>query len=390
MKTSPHWLLLEPIHFNQPSAYILHVRGVVFAILNQGIKVDLLIPTPSNNSIIKQLFSHENLTVHTYGTAGIHNNFLSPLFALPKLKNLLKSKKFKVFYTRMGLLTFITQSITKLWFTGLTVTEHNGFLKEEFTSLLPKPLKWFKYIGHLFQIWDAHLNGLIRVVTKEIKQRLIEAGIPSEKIIVASNGTDISLFKPLVREKCLESKNLNSKNFYIGFIGTLTDWQAVDHLIQAFNLIKDLPIHLLIAGQGSEKQNLEKSVLKLGLNDRVHFLGPIPILEAPIIINCFDIAVASMKNQLFQTSGSAKIKIRDYAACGRCILAGNVSEHLELEKKGVLYTYTMDNIQDLADKMSILYHDHETQAKLAKKSYVYAKKNLTWPSILKPLFESTK
>lgn len=390
MKNPPHWLLLEPIHFNQPSAYILHVRGVVFAILNQGIKVDLLIPASSDNSTIKQLFNHKNLTIHMYKTAGIHNNFLSPLFAVPKLRILFKSKSFKVFYTRMGLLTFIIQSITKLWFSGLSVTEHNGFLREELTFLLPKHFKWLKYIGHLFQIWDAHLSDRIRVVTKEIKQRLIETGVSAEKIIVASNGTDISLFKPLDRKECLDSQKFNSSNFYIGFIGTLTDWQAVDHLIQAFNLIKDLPIHLLIAGHGIEKQNLEKSVSKLRLNDRVHFLGPIPLLEAPTIINCFDIAIATMKNQLFQISGSAKIKIRDYAACGRCILAGNVSEHLELEKEGVLYTYKMDDIQDLANKISILYHDHETRVKLEKKSHDYATKNLTWSSILKPLFESTK
>lgn len=73
----------------------------------------------------------------------------------------------------------------------------------------------------------------------------------------------------------IKRKKQNSDSISLGFIGRLVNLKGVDVLISAFaDLIDDYPdIHLQIIGDGVERQNLEKQVQSLNIQDKVSFLG---------------------------------------------------------------------------------------------------------------------
>jgi len=383
---SSHWIVVAPVDISRSDACVLHLRGVVFALLNDRKKVTLVIPKVDKEIKVPFLFEHPYLELSSYANP-FRFEFLGVFFALPKIIRALLKEKSGVIYSRMSLLTFFVQAVSWCFGGFVRVTEHNGDLGEEIKFLLPARFRWLGFLAHYLQILDAKFACIVRAVTPELKEMLVRCGIPSSKIMVLSNGADTSLFTPYSRQDCLKKYSLPLKKKYIGFIGTITSWQAVDDLINAFALIGDSEIHLIIAGDGPELLKLKELAMAKKIMDRIHFLGKIDIMEAPKIISCFDIAVSPMRSELYTKSGAAKIKIRDYASCGRCILAGNSLSHLEFEQLGVLKTYIMDDISDMAEKMLELLNQPKVRKQFENSSLLYAKENFSWGEILLPLFK---
>ena len=73
----------------------------------------------------------------------------------------------------------------------------------------------------------------------------------------------------------IRRKKQKSDSISLGFIGRLVKLKGVDVLVSAFaDLIDDYPhLHLQIIGDGEERQNLEKQVQSLNIQDKVSFLG---------------------------------------------------------------------------------------------------------------------
>jgi glycosyltransferase involved in cell wall biosynthesis len=62
------------------------------------------------------------------------------------------------------------------------------------------------------------------------------------------------------------------KENYILFIGRLEKQKGIYMLLDAFNMLKNDKIKLVIVGEGSEKNNIKKKVELLGLSNRVQFI----------------------------------------------------------------------------------------------------------------------
>ena len=109
----------------------------------------------------------------------------------------------------------------------------------------------------------------IIAVSKGVSYALINLGISKKKIEVINNplpASTPSISKPLPRP-------LSTPENYILGVGRLDKYKGFDLLIEAFSNIRDSNIHLVILGEGEEREKLENIVLKKGISDRVHLLG---------------------------------------------------------------------------------------------------------------------
>ncbi|MFN3826663.1 MAG: glycosyltransferase [Micavibrio sp.] len=105
-------------------------------------------------------------------------------------------------------------------------------------------------------------------ITPDIRRHLIDAGIPENKIRHINNFAELEAFSDPVDRSSLGTP---ADAPLLLALGRLHKAKAFDVLMQAVALIPEA--YLWIAGEGPDREMLEAECARLGLNDRVKFLG---------------------------------------------------------------------------------------------------------------------
>ncbi|QKJ22286.1 glycosyltransferase family 4 protein [Poseidonibacter lekithochrous] len=133
-------------------------------------------------------------------------------------------------------------------------------------------------------------------VTDAFKSNLISRGIDKDKIDVVTNGSNVDLFYPRIKDKEFLAKlNLENK-FIIGYIGTHGMAHSLDFIVKSISKIKDDSIHFLFIGDGAMKNTIVdlSQELKLG---NITFLNPIRKEDVPKYLSICDVSLAPLKNE---------------------------------------------------------------------------------------------
>jgi len=131
-------------------------------------------------------------------------------------------------------------------------------------------------------------SDAIVVYGEHVKSFLISEGVDGKKIFVAVHSVDNTFYSRKVTEK--ESRELRSL-LHIGpegkvilFLGRLEKNKGVSNLLVAFSKLAIDPMFrnliLVIAGEGSERKNLESISIDLNISQKVRFCGYVPVSEA--------------------------------------------------------------------------------------------------------------
>jgi glycosyltransferase involved in cell wall biosynthesis len=117
----------------------------------------------------------------------------------------------------------------------------------------------------------------------------------------------------------------------IGFVGWFRNWHGLDLLLEAFRR-GNLPARgatLVLVGDGPLLGWLNDFVAKHNLGEYVVFTGPLSHEDVPSHVQLFDIAVQPAANEY-----CCPMKVLEYMAMGRAILAPRQDNLLELLKEG--------------------------------------------------------
>jgi glycosyltransferase involved in cell wall biosynthesis len=133
----------------------------------------------------------------------------------------------------------------------------------------------------------THLNCVSNVQKREMKQ----LGITGEKISIIPMGVDETFLKTGMNRKI----EFNKRPFIILSNRNLLPLYNVSLLIRAIPIVlKEEPeTKFLIAGDGAEKEALERKVKNLNINSSVTFLGRVPHEEMPNLLSQADIYVST-------------------------------------------------------------------------------------------------
>jgi len=227
----------------------------------------------------------------------------------------------------------------------------------------------------------------IVAVTKNLKEKIKELyHIPNERIVVIENGANTDLFKPMDRGKCIKELSLDESHHYVCFVGNLAPWQGVEYLIEAAPLIlKKVPnTKFLIIGDGMMKEKLVSLAEKTGISDKVIFTGAVPYEEVPKYINASDVCVAPKKPL---KSGYSPLKLYEYMACGKPVVASIISgfEILEQQNAGILAE--PEKPEELAEIIIKLLKDKKMREEMGKNGRGYVVKNHSWRIVAKRVAE---
>jgi teichuronic acid biosynthesis glycosyltransferase TuaC len=119
--------------------------------------------------------------------------------------------------------------------------------------------------------WAGRRARQLIAVSEALKDKLLQLGIAADRVTVLRNGVDSSLFFPVDRER--ERARLELTGTILLSVGNLIPGKGHDLVILSLALLSG--VRLLIAGHGPEAGALNRLTARLGLVDRVKFLGTV-------------------------------------------------------------------------------------------------------------------
>jgi glycosyltransferase involved in cell wall biosynthesis len=101
-----------------------------------------------------------------------------------------------------------------------------------------------------------------------------EGRVPADKIDVIPNGIDADAYTN-IQPATLDVTTVGLDRLLLLFVGRLEDQKGLDALLPHLpRLFQQLPQHdLVVVGDGSQRDSLQRQADQLGISDRVHFLG---------------------------------------------------------------------------------------------------------------------
>lgn len=138
------------------------------------------------------------------------------------------------------------------------------------------------------------------------------------RIHVVPNGVDATRFA----ERAIRP----DRPFTVAFVGTLKPWHGVATLVAAFGILagRNVPMRLLLIGDGPERKALEAQTHTLGIEPIVRFTGSVAPSEIPALLAGADAAIApypAMDDFYF-----SPLKIMEYMAAGLPVVASRVGD----------------------------------------------------------------
>lgn len=169
----------------------------------------------------------------------------------------------------------------------------------------------------------------VLAVSEELREWLIGTGVAPERITVTPNRVNIDRFA--------RAAAMKPERPTVGFVGTLKAWHGTATLVEAIGEIArergidDTP-QLLIVGDGPQRDMLETLARDQGITDLVRFTGMVDHDEMAGYIGRMSIAVAPYNPQPgFYFS---PLKIFEYMAAGRAIIAANIGQIPQIVEQG--------------------------------------------------------
>ncbi|WP_347110503.1 glycosyltransferase [Paenarthrobacter sp. S56] len=180
---------------------------------------------------------------------------------------------------------------------GIRIVATNHFMPENLNPFLPFP-QWFKdIIGRISWKDMGKVMGQADVVTTPtpLAAKAMHQHAFLRKVLPLSNGIDSSAYE-------LQPGETIERHPYptVLFAGRLAEEKHVDVLIDAVaKTPRELNVHVEIVGGGEVRPALEAQVARLGLGDRVKFLG---------LASDEDLREAYIKADIFCMPGTAELQ----------------------------------------------------------------------------------
>ena len=130
------------------------------------------------------------------------------------------------------------------------------------------------------RLMSSKSTRVIVAVSELVRNQLIHwYGIPQQKIVVIPNGIDTKKYaEPIDRDRVRTRFRIQHETTALGFLGNEFDRKGVQTIIEALPALRDLPVHLFVAG-GDDSWPFQRLAEKLGVAQQVHFMGRITFPE---------------------------------------------------------------------------------------------------------------
>lgn len=308
-----------------------------------------------NNSIVNENIKYYQIEELLINKRGVINN----IKAIYKIWKILKKEKIEVIHCHNAYVAILS------------------YISSRF---LDNSIKVFNMVHGIEKEWiNRFLPMKIIAVSNYVKERLINAGVKKEKIIVLENGV-IDLKKYDINKNYKDIRReigVKKDEILIGVVGIITGKKGHIEAIKTFEKLleyKDInKIKLCLVGDGPYQVEYEDYCKKNSLESNILFLGRRN--DIPDIMNSIDILLHLSNSETFG------MVIVEAMAMGKVIVASNlggIPEIIENNKNGFLvdkddFYKNAELIKKIIEDKELLKKVRENNLEKVKEKYLLDK-----------------
>ena len=168
------------------------------------------------------------------------------------------------------------------------------------------------------------------------------------------------------------------------YVGNLEIYQGIDLMLESFAMaIWSSPLAdlVIVGGAAGDISHYERVTLGLGVEDKVHFVGPRPVKELGNLLSEADILISP------RTLGTnTPMKIYSYLHSGKAILATDLPTHTQV-LDGRVALLAKPTSQDFSKRMIELMQSAALRARLGEAGKKLAEEKYGYERLRKDLFD---
>lgn len=277
-------------------------------------------------------------------------------------------KKADIFYSRDSSLLFLL-----------------GFLKKNLVfEAHTFPKNFFLHRGVLKN------SKSIVVITRKLKESMMEKGISEDKILVVPDGVDLDEFDiEITKTEARKKLNLPlDKNKKIAlYAGHLYKWKGAQSLFEAAKFLDEDIVVVFVGGTKEDEEQFRKKNKELR---NVLILGHRPYSKIPLYLKAADVLVLPNSTQgKISQFWTSPMKMFEYMASQRPIIASDLPSIREILNENNAFLVKPDNPQDLAEGIKTALKNPDFSVKISGQAYQDVQK-YSWQKRAKNILEFIK
>jgi glycosyltransferase involved in cell wall biosynthesis len=230
-------------------------------------------------------------------------------------------------------------------------------------------------------------SAAVSVVTDGKRERLIEKGVPPEKVHVLPNGVDLSRFdaedaaSTLAFEggELLRSHGVDTDRFTVLYAGIFNPPQGLDILIDVGARLRDLSdggtpkVQVVLVGAGSQRERLAARVRDEGLAEFVKMLPEQPRENIPPLLCASGCVAVTLRKR--KDTHTVPSKIYEAMASGRPVLVSADGAPREiLDESGAGFGSAAEDVEGLLASIQKLAVDPQLASQMGERGREHARR----------------
>jgi glycosyltransferase involved in cell wall biosynthesis len=376
------YITLEDLSLHKGS--VIHIKEVVSGLRKRGHQVGLIGRASIKSQDFELFYNIHHSAIFPLKLLDRRkvSYFISSIFLFLYLFKVLP--QYDVIYAR-DYHTVVIAHLHRVIFNKRLVFEINGLANEEErlkgSSIFRRFVSFFIGKGEeMATKWSDRIVSVTPQIAHYLTQHF---DCRPDKVKVINNGVDTEEFHPVDDPALLanirKSLGIEKSDAVVAFVGNLAHWQGVEYLIQvAPELVGEVKnVKFLIVGDGILRNKIETEVNQSGMSHYFVITGMVEHSKIPLYINIADICVL-FKRKL--ASGFSPLKLYEYMACGKPILATRVEGLEFIEKEGIGRLIEPDNPGKIMETLCEMIKDREDSVNMGLRGLRLAVEKFSWES----------
>ena len=172
-----------------------------------------------------------------------------------------------------------------------------------------EPSRWIRALEWLELRMYAAADHIV-TVGEGYRRKLVEKGVPAERLSIVPNGVDLAAFAPERATPWLRAEHDLGDRFVCAYVGTIGMGAGLEVVLSAARRLREAgrdDLRFALVGDGAEREDLEARAREEGL-DSIVFTGRVDKARIPGLLAEVDACLVHLRRTpLFQTVMPSKI-----------------------------------------------------------------------------------